>query len=209
MALKNWMKVIDAITGVAQVAQATRPLRQQRSQTEPAATADDPLPAGGALGLLEARMAGVVVAALKEAFDRDRARLDLERSQLDGQAQRAERAQQLELQRQAADRDVAQFRTATLVSVALWIVSALLASWLPGMRGPIARALLGAGWMALVAALALSLAAYEQLSRWLRASRGAASVGVVDPPRTAASGVLPWLLVAGFALIAAGVIAAL
>ncbi|RPJ84398.1 MAG: hypothetical protein EHM13_04470, partial [Acidobacteria bacterium] len=36
---------------------------------------------GGGLGPIEARLAGIVVAALKEAFDRDSARLDLERDQ--------------------------------------------------------------------------------------------------------------------------------
>ena len=42
-----------------------------------------PPPGGGPLGQLETRLAGVVVAALKEAFDRDRARMDLERTQMD------------------------------------------------------------------------------------------------------------------------------
>src|SRR6185369_13315161 len=50
-------------------------------------------------GGLEARLAGVVVAALKEAFDRDTRRLDLERQQLEAERQRAERALRLELQR--------------------------------------------------------------------------------------------------------------
>ena len=61
-------------------------------------------------GGLEARMAGVVVAALKEAFDRDSRRLELEREQLAAERQRAERALQLELQRQAGDREIGRLR---------------------------------------------------------------------------------------------------
>ena len=52
------------------------------------------------LGHLEARLTGVMVSALKEAFDRDAARLDLERAALDDQRRRAEEALRLELVRQ-------------------------------------------------------------------------------------------------------------
>ena len=44
-------------------------------------------------GALEARLAGVVVAALKEAFDRDSRRLELERDQLAAERLRAFAAQ--------------------------------------------------------------------------------------------------------------------
>src|SRR6185369_13257388 len=60
-------------------------------------------------GGLEARMAGVVVAALKEAFDRDTRRLELEREQLAAERQRAERLR-LELHRQAGDREIGRLR---------------------------------------------------------------------------------------------------
>src|SRR6185295_19692398 len=65
---------------------------------------------GGLANHLEARLSNVVVAALKEAFDRDHARLELERAQLEEQRRRAEEALRLELRRQAADRELARLR---------------------------------------------------------------------------------------------------
>ena len=70
------MKVLDTVAGLAQM--ATR-MRGGGSASEPA----PPGAPGGALGQLETRLAGVVVAALKEAFDRDRARMHLERAHMD------------------------------------------------------------------------------------------------------------------------------
>ena len=70
-----WLQLIDAALGVANFARGRK-----------AAAADENPPeqqqlesAARAPGGLESRMAGVVVAALKEAFDRDARRLDLER----------------------------------------------------------------------------------------------------------------------------------
>jgi len=56
----------------------------------PASTATGlSMPSGGGLtGHIEARLTNVVVAALKEAFDRDHARLELERAQLDEERRR-------------------------------------------------------------------------------------------------------------------------
>ena len=48
-------------------------------------------PRSRASARLETRLAGVVVAALKEAFDRDRARMDLERAQIESERRRARR----------------------------------------------------------------------------------------------------------------------
>ena len=64
MGFSQWMRVFDTLTNLAQFS--------GRFQRRP--DADLPLtPAPGVLGQLETRLAGVVVAALKEAFDRDRA----------------------------------------------------------------------------------------------------------------------------------------
>ena len=49
-------------------------------------------------------MAGVLVAALKEAFDRDGTRLEMERSQIEAERRRAEEALRAELRRQAGER---------------------------------------------------------------------------------------------------------
>ena len=100
-------------------------MRQPTSGPAAAARGRRPRAPGG----LEARLAGVVVAALKEAFDRDTRRLELEREQLDAERERAERALRLELQRQAADREIGRLRLLAGVAVAGWLGTLLLAIW--------------------------------------------------------------------------------
>ena len=51
--------------------------------------ADQPADAG-TVAQIQARLAGVAVAAIKEVFDRDSARLEMERAQLEAERQRAE-----------------------------------------------------------------------------------------------------------------------
>src|SRR6476646_10287602 len=99
-----WLQLIDAALGIANFARG-------RKAAAPPDEGLQQLDAGArAPGGLEARMAGVVVAALKEAFDRDSRRLELEREQLAAERQRAERALKLELLRQAGDREVGRLR---------------------------------------------------------------------------------------------------
>src|SRR5512145_1510629 len=102
MGFAQWMRVIDTVSNLVAL---TGRVRQPPPETPSA-----PLAAGGAVGQLEARLAGVVVAALKEAFDRDRVRMDLERAQMESERQRAEEALRAELRRQAADRALGQVR---------------------------------------------------------------------------------------------------
>jgi hypothetical protein len=69
MGIAQWAGVLDTVGGLVQIA---RRFRQGTSETLSNAS---PFPgAAGGLGQIEARLAGVVVAALKEAFDRDSAR---------------------------------------------------------------------------------------------------------------------------------------
>src|SRR5881628_55010 len=98
-----WLQLIDAALGVANFARGRKPPPANDEPQQLEAAARQP-------GGLEARMAGVVVAALKEAFDRDSRRLELEREQLAAERQRAERALKLELQRQAGDREIGRMR---------------------------------------------------------------------------------------------------
>src|SRR6187551_2655349 len=100
---------------------------------------------GGPLAQLETRLAGVVVAALKEAFDRDKARMDLERATLEGERSRAERALAAELRRQAADRALAQLKLIAVFAGLVLLVSGVLAAWIGGMRVGAAAALLTVG----------------------------------------------------------------
>jgi hypothetical protein len=85
-----WLQVLDAVIGVTDLARS----RKIRKMSRESADQPQQLEAGGRPGLggLEARLAGVVVAALKEAFERDTHRLELERDQLEAERLRAERA---------------------------------------------------------------------------------------------------------------------
>src|SRR5688572_27186067 len=146
MAMDKWLRVFDTVAGLAVASRRLRGGPEGRDQGLASG--------GGALGQLETRLAGVVVAALKEAFDRDRARMDLERAQIEAERQRAEEALRLELQRQAGDRALFQMRLMGVMSLAVWITSTILIFGLPELRMPLPRTLLGLGWASLVGALA-------------------------------------------------------
>src|SRR5207237_5751493 len=83
-------------------------------------------PGSALVGQIETRLTNVVVAALKEAFDRDHARLELERAQMEEQRRRAEEALRLELRRQAADRELARLRLLGGVALVGWIAAVAL-----------------------------------------------------------------------------------
>jgi hypothetical protein len=158
-----WLQLIDAALGVANFARgrkaaaatAAPPDEALQQQLEAGARA----PGGG----LEARMAGVVVAALKEAFDRDSRRLELEREQLAAERQRAERALKLELQRQAGDREIGRMRLLAGVAGVAWIATLVLSTRLAG-AGLAPRVTLGAGWLLLLGAVAASFIAQSRVA---------------------------------------------
>ncbi len=187
MAAGQWMKILGTVTTLAEVgARFRRP-------------AGD-LAQGGSS--LEHRLAGVVVAALKEAFDRDRARMDLERETIEAERARAERALQAELRRQAADRALSQIRLISIFAGLVMLVSGLLAAWIGGMRGGTAAALLSAGWALALATLGCVFAAWQQVTVWASAT---------EPPPAGTSKLVaaaPWLLMASLALVAASLLIA-
>lgn len=195
MDLKGLMRAADTIGGLVDM---TRRFRGTAAapRTDLAVSGPD----ASAPGQLESRLAGVVVAALKEAFDRDRARLDLERAQIEAERQRAEEMLRLELLGQAADRAIAQFRLLAGVAVLIWVTSALVAILVPGMRAGAGGLLLGAAWGALIAALGCAFAGNNQVAGWLAASRHPAPDAGGGPP-TVFAHVAPWLLVIGLVLI--------
>src|SRR5213075_3493350 len=105
MSFNNLFRAFDAVMAFRDAARKfTSPSTPPPLQSPDAALAQ----AAGAQGLgqIETRLTGVVVAALKEAFNRDHARLELERAQLEEQRRRAEEALRLELRRQAIDREL-------------------------------------------------------------------------------------------------------
>lgn len=189
------MRVIDTVSGLVQLTGRAR---------RPAEPDAEPLVRGGTLGQLETRLAGVVVAALKEAFDRDRARMDLERAQMDAERQRAEDALRAELRRQAAERALSQLRLVAIMALGTWMLSAALMVVLPGMRGGAPRVLMGSGWVLSLAALGASFAAWQHVSTWSVDVRAAAAA-----PSNPAAAAAPWLLLLGVALTGAALLAAL
>jgi hypothetical protein len=150
----------------------------------------------------------VVVAALKEAFDRDRARMDLERTQMEAERARAEEALRAELRRQAAERALGQLRLIAMMAFGLMMVSAALGVWLPGMRTMMPRLLMGIGWVLAIGALGTAFAASQQVSAWTVAARPLPD-GAGAAPVHPASAAAPWLLLGALTLTGISLLTAL
>jgi hypothetical protein len=192
-----WLRILDMAIGAADIARAAT---GSRGKDEPPPDPDEQLDLATRSGPgLEARLAGVVVAALKEAFDRDTRRVDLERQHLAAERERAERALRLELQRQAGEREIGRLRLLAGVAVVAWIGSLALSARFVGGAG--ARVTLGFGWVFLLSALAASFVAQSGVSTALGASalddEGRREI------RSGASGAAAlWLTILGLVLVA-------
>jgi hypothetical protein len=203
--LDSAWKVAQAIFGIADVS--------RRVLNPPATARQEPgsdleAAGGGLLGHVEARLTGVVISALKEAFDRDAARLDAERAALDDSRRRAEEALRLELVRQAADRALTRLRAVGVLALIIWIVSVLVVMRLPeGFAGP-GRVVLGCGWVALLGGMGAAFAAHGQVSRWVGGAQGSRA-SAADLPDNGPSLAAPWLVLTGLALVAGSVLIAL
>ena len=191
-----WLRIFDTALGLADMARrATRPAAALRDAAETLA------PARAAT---EARLAGVVVAALKEAFDRDHQRLELEREQRDAERRRTERMLKIEVARQAGDREVARLRWLAAAAIAGWIGSLSLMIVLTTSDTKV-RVPIGVGSLLLLIALASALAAQTSIGAEL--ARLADGRSEPDTPTPGAAGAAAaWFFVSGLALIAVGVI---
>jgi len=188
-----WLRILRAVIGVTDFARLTTG-RAGGDEEERL------VPGNRALGHLETRLAGVVVAALKEAFDRDSRRLELEREQLEAERRRAERLLKLELLRQAGDREVGRLRLLAGVAAGSWLGTLFFSERLAGGSLGV-RIALGGAWALLLAALALAFVGQSHVADGL--SR-------IDEPALASSvaGKLsPWLIVIGLALIGVAMLA--
>jgi hypothetical protein len=195
MGFAQWMRVIETVSNLVQLTGRVRP---------PPESPAGPLATGGAIGQLETRLAGVVVAALKEAFDRDRVRMDLERAQMESERQRAEEALRAELRRQAAERMLGQLRLVAVMAIAIWMLSAVLGAFLPGMREGAARLLMATGWALTIAALGCAFGAWQHVSTWSADAR----VGGETPYHPAAVAA-QWLLLLALAVTGSALLVAL
>lgn len=208
MGFAQWMRVLDTLNGLAQLAGRFRRTDEPASGFRPDSAETAGLQVGttgGVLGQLETRLTGVLVAALKEAFDRDSARLELERSHIEAERRRAEEALRAELRRQAADRVLAQLRLVAIMGVGLLGLSAGLMALLPGMRDALPRLLLGGGWLLAIAALGASFAAWQQVSTW----SSELAAGAAPPPVFRAAAAAPWLLIAALVMTAGSLLVSL
>lgn len=191
MNIAGLFKAVDAAMALREVARRIRGTPPSGESSESGLSRQPPAP--GLAGQIEARLTNVVVAALKEAFDRDHARLELERTQLDEQRRRAEEAMRTELRRQAADREIGRLRLLAATAMVGWISSVLmLAAELQDASAP-ARTAIAAGWLSLLGALAAAFTAQGRI--------GAAVPDGDRPVDGGASGSAAlWLLIAGLAV---------
>ena len=197
MGILEWAAVFDTVGTLAKMA-------RRMGQGAVEGLAGNP-PGTPGPGQLEAGLAGVVVAALKEAFDRDSVRMEMERSQLDAERRRAEELLRAELRRQAADWMLAQLKLVAVMAVGTWALSAVLGVLMPGMREGLPRVLLGAGWVFALGALGLAFAAWQHVSLH-SADSTSGGAAVLDH---AAAMYAPWLLITALALTGAGLLTAL
>ena len=196
-----WLRLIDAALGLSDVVRRTRGRNADPESRQLAATQSTSM---SMMGGIEARLAGVVVSALKEAFDRDSRRLDLEREQMEAERQRAERLLRLELMRQAGEREIARQRLIAVAATAGWVAALALSAWLPAAGT--ARIILGFGWVLLLIALLCSFLEQARLSRVLAVADDRLSVESNTAP-AAAGLAAPWLVAVGLIALSVGVLA--
>ena len=160
---------------------------------QPAAQAPTQMAAqGDALGgQLEARLTNVVVAALKEAFDRDHARMEFERARMEEERRRADEALERERRRQAIQGEQARVRLLAGAALAGWIASVAFFAGRLDLASSVSRGMLAGGWLLLIAACGAAFAAERHLSSSLLDGRS---------PDTGWSGAALGLLVGGLAL---------
>jgi hypothetical protein len=165
-----WLRILDAVIGITDLARGRRMGALGKTsggvdQQLEAARRGNALPLSG----LEARLAGVMVAALKEVFERDNRRLEFEQAQVEAERERAERALKLELLRQRADREIGRMRLLAAVGVVGWLGTL---SYAPRMVESAARVMFGGGWLSLLAAVAVAFGAQARIAAAVDRAKG-------------------------------------
>lgn len=204
-------RILRAAETLSHIVQAVR--RAPGPGTGVAARSDEPplqdLAAGSRLfGQIEARLAGVLVSALKEAFDRDRAHLEIEREQIEQERRRAEELVRLELLRQAGERELVNIRSGIIVALVVWITSVLFMMVQRGGSGVAAFVGLGVGWALLLGALGASFLVWRHVADLLlRGTHERLEATALERHPLAAA--IPWLIILGLACTAASLLVAL
>ena len=172
----NFSSLLRAFDTITVLRGAARRFKTPPPDQPPAETAlTGTTPPTALAGHVEARLTGIVVAALKEAFDRDRARLELERAQLDEQRRRADEALRAELRRQALDREVARLRLIAGTALGGWVAAVALLVVRLESASVVSRGISAAAWLLLLASLGTAFVAQQRVS--------AAAGPVVEPER--------------------------
>lgn len=187
-----WLKVINGVLGVTDMVRMVRGGRSEEDESQQLA-----------MPRLEQRLAGVVVSALKETFDRDRTRMDLEqqradeeRQRLDDERLRAERALRLELLRQSGDHEIGRQRL--IAGLSLVGVLAVLAIAARSGGGGF-RIMLGLGAVLLIGALGAAITAQGAVGAALGKGDDRAMPSEITGSSAGKASV--WLVVSGLALL--------
>ena len=188
----NFVNLFKAVDAVVALRDATKRWKGAVPPPAPDAAVSQSASAQGLSGQIETRLTGVVVAALKEAFDRDHARLELERAQLEEQRRRAEEGLRLELRRQAVDREIGRLRLLAGAALIGWIVSLALFVAHGAGASVASRGTTGLGWLCLLGALGAAFTAQDRVNASVLDTGG----------RIGAGSIALWLLIAGLAVIA-------
>ena len=188
----NFAVLFKAFDTVMVIREAAKRIKGEAPPPESGLATTSP---AGLSGQIEARLTNVVVAALKEAFDRDHARMELERAQLEEQRRRAEEAMRVELRRQAADREVGRLRLLAGTALLGWIASVVMLVTRVSSASTVSRMVVAAGWLMLLGALGAAFTAQGRVG-------AAASDGTAALDNGSAGAAALWLLLAGLALSA-------
>lgn len=183
MNVANLVRAYDAVMALRD---AARKFKNPSATPTPPDTSLSPTAAAqGLAGQIEARLTNVVVAALKEAFDRDHARLELERAQMEEQRRRADEAHRHELRRQSIDREIGRLRLLAGVALVGFIASITVPFVHPS--GVVSRAVLGLGWLLLLGALGTAFLAQGRIDAQPSERGGRTDMGTPSL----------WLMIAG------------
>jgi hypothetical protein len=183
-------KLFKAIDGITTLVDSIRgPAEEPRPEAQLTET-----PPVGLSEQLQAGLTNVVVAALKEAFDRDRARLEMERTHLEEQRLRAEANMRIEMRRQAAEREAGRLKLLGGAALVGWVVSVALMLSRIGHISTVSQILIGLGSLFLLSSLGCAFYAYGQIP-----DPAATEAPKTSNPTAAAA---LWLLLGGLALTA-------
>jgi hypothetical protein len=190
-----WLRFLDIALGVTNLAQS-RAARADREHEERE-------PAGSGPAHHDPGLVGVVAAALREVFERDARRMQMEREKAEADRQRAERALRVELLSRAADREASRLRVLAGGALASWVGTVIAIVWLNSDDLAV-RVLFGSGMLLQLASFASALLVHTTLSDPLEVL--ATTNDMTRRKGISGLDVALWLLIVGLVLVGIAVI---